>query len=965
MSIQIGSGNTPSSQFQTTTTQRLILKSQFDSNVINLSSATAACTIMCDQINFGRRDNSFQLSHAAVPLLTAQSNVGMMMFCPFTASNVAKFNSNVTVMMDLTTSSLNATSAAIRSAIPINSQDTTYFGVTRNDGVPMLRGYSGGLVNVNTALGIGTTFMYTPDTLLHVESNAYISNRLTTTTVYLNTINDRTGGSTITMLPSGIELKASLTTINGDFKVLGKFNFDTGSVFNAGATVKQDFTTENINIQQSSTVNTPLFNMVYGGSIDGYTSNIYSMVYRPADSNIQVMAIDNRGRVGFGSGRPSALIDVAVTSNHNAPFNFRIKDQINSANNFAIDAGANVGIGTDVPVNRLSISYFDNIPPTRYLAGCNYVPGPSSNVPGTSNAIWGFCNYRGTSNAIISLANYEVYNFPNRPFLVASCNDQQLFQVSSGGQITIGTSNINSEYAIDVAPSMMSRIPKVQMSTLYGDQANNNTINGSMTVLDNMGTVNTSNSYIGNLNTSNIYTKYIYAESYEILTMRCLESSPSLFEVLVDNFQFIGESIIFSSNFDDRPTNPITGGKLKIMCENAPIGSLSRGIAVVGNLDTAISVQSVQSAPYYELVTQNNKAQLGMLLNGTVALSQSADFAANATPKFRIFNSYSVGNTTYSAGAISAMQNVLITNAGININQLSPSFTRALQVGGDCLFANNTSPVMFINGSSPTARRVGICTDTPLYNLDVQGTQFVSGTTYLNGNVGIGTAPTTDICRITNTGMNASLCIQNIVSGSNVTVDSRGYVGIGTTPRFSIDISGDINFTGRIYKGAVPYIESQWTTNAASNIYILHNVGIGTLLPSYGLEVRNYDVFFGCNLSVGSNLTCFGTVYSKGSFVTTSDRAIKVNLEPIPAALDKVARLTGYTYDRTDTRRREAGLIAQEVMEVLPEVVNTSEPLMSIAYGNIASIFVEAIKELKNKVASLETEVQRLKQQLG
>jgi hypothetical protein len=366
-----------------------------------------------------------------------------------------------------------------------------------------------------------------------------------------------------------------------------------------------------------------------------------------------------------------------------------------------------------------------------------------------------------------------------------------------------------------------------------------------------------------------------------------------------------------------------------------------------------------------------------MFLDGTIALSHGADFSANATPKLRVFNTYTSGNTTYASGAISAMQNTLITTAGININQVTPSFTRALQVSGDCAFQNSiNSPVLFVTGSTSTSRRVGVCTDTPLYNLDVKGTQYVSGTSFFNGYVGMGTAPTTtDVCRImtpvsmsntnglvvTNTGNGTSLLVQNVQSGSNVLIDKCGNIGIGTAPRFSIDISGDINFTGRIYKQALPYIESQWTTNSSNNIYILQKVGIGIIEPRYGLDVQNTDASFGCNVMVGSNITCQGTVFSKGSFITTSDRAVKVNLEPIPDALDKVTSLTGYTYDRTDTGKREAGLVAQEVMSVLPEVVNTSEPLMSIAYGNIASLFVEAIKDLKNKVATLEDEVAYLR----
>jgi hypothetical protein len=68
-----------------------------------------------------------------------------------------------------------------------------------------------------------------------------------------------------------------------------------------------------------------------------------------------------------------------------------------------------------------------------------------------------------------------------------------------------------------------------------------------------------------------------------------------------------------------------------------------------------------------------------------------------------------------------------------------------------------------------------------------------------------------------------------------------------------------------------------------------------------------------------------------------------------------VRALTGYTYTRIDTEVRQAGLLAQDLQLVLPEVVQESEGgHLSVAYGNLASLFVEAIKELTTRVEALE-----------
>jgi len=63
---------------------------------------------------------------------------------------------------------------------------------------------------------------------------------------------------------------------------------------------------------------------------------------------------------------------------------------------------------------------------------------------------------------------------------------------------------------------------------------------------------------------------------------------------------------------------------------------------------------------------------------------------------------------------------------------------------------------------------------------------------------------------------------------------------------------------------------------------------------------------------------------------------------------------------------REMGLIAQEVAAVVPEVVRTGEDgNLAVAYGNLAGLFVEAIKTLTAKVDSLTAEVAMLRGTVG
>jgi len=122
--------------------------------------------------------------------------------------------------------------------------------------------------------------------------------------------------------------------------------------------------------------------------------------------------------------------------------------------------------------------------------------------------------------------------------------------------------------------------------------------------------------------------------------------------------------------------------------------------------------------------------------------------------------------------------------------------------------------------------------------------------------------------------------------------------------------------------------------------------------------VRNNSEKFA--IDNGGNATFSGTLYPNAVIATYnvtaySDEKLKKNLEVIPNALEKVQTLTGYTFDRKDIEGRQTGLIAQDVQKILPEAVVEHEGTLSLAYGNLVGLLVEAIKELKQEVEDLKS----------
>ena len=122
---------------------------------------------------------------------------------------------------------------------------------------------------------------------------------------------------------------------------------------------------------------------------------------------------------------------------------------------------------------------------------------------------------------------------------------------------------------------------------------------------------------------------------------------------------------------------------------------------------------------------------------------------------------------------------------------------------------------------------------------------------------------------------------------------------------------------------------------------------------SYGFVFKRTDT--GTYTEV-CRITRVGLTHT-GNITAYSDLRLKENIEVIPNALSKVKTLRGVTYNRKDftNKNRQAGVIAQEVEKVLPEVVQINdEGIKSVAYGNMIGLVVEAIKELSDKVNRIE-----------
>ena len=164
-------------------------------------------------------------------------------------------------------------------------------------------------------------------------------------------------------------------------------------------------------------------------------------------------------------------------------------------------------------------------------------------------------------------------------------------------------------------------------------------------------------------------------------------------------------------------------------------------------------------------------------------------------------------------------------------------------------------------------------------------------------------------------------------------VDGTDVTGSGNHPGGRIDF----NVRGPTYAGSLG------TGLTAMTVRNNGFIGIGTTNPTAKLDVQ------------GGNINTSGSVIA-GGVTLTSDKRFKKNIHPLSGALSKIMRLRGVSYDwrkdeypdRYFSSNRQLGVIAQEVEDVFPELVDRdpNTGFLTVNYSGFVSPLIESTKEL-------------------
>jgi hypothetical protein len=373
-------------------------------------------------------------------------------------------------------------------------------------------------------------------------------------------------------------------------------------------------------------------------------------------------------------------------------------------------------------------------------------------------------------------------------------------------------------------------------------------------------------------------------------------------------------------------------------------------VGTAGTYGSASSVPVFTTDVYGRVTAVTNTAITAnaTTLTGVVPISKGGTGTATAPTQYGVI--YAASGTSYASTAAGTDGYALIANsgAGPSFQQLDIStaaVTGILPVArGGTGAASTTAHYAFIGPTSgtgaPTFRALALA-DLPAGSVQASGTTagYVpyftdadslgnSAMYYTASKVGVGTtspAYTLDVNGdIGGTNLHLSAASPYIYSGGSYIVIPNGLYVSGGTPYFA----NQIQARGGIHNDNAAYLTVAGGTSGVT--YFSGSVGIGVSAPGQSLEVS-------------------GNVKAT-SFISTSDRRLKKDIETVDG-LDTILKLRGVKFKWKANNQPEYGTIAQEVEQVLPDLVVTDPHtgLKAVKYLGLIAPLIEATKDLNNK----------------
>lgn len=429
-------------------------------------------------------------------------------------------------------------------------------------------------------------------------------------------------------------------------------------------------------------------------------------------------------------------------------------------------------------------------------------------------------------------------------------------------------------------------------------------------------------------------------------------------------------------------------------------GSVTWADSVLGGISDVISDTSPQLGGQLDLNSFGITDAVAILMNGTL-LQTDGDITLNRDK----------GDYALSLHGENIDNLLVIKDEKIGI-LAGTTPTKELEINGEVLFnskgraydfqvqGDTDSDLFFIDGS---ADRVGISTNSPAQTLDVQGTFNVSGLATLGSGLDVTGATTLDALTLGGDLELGGFEISD--TPGDVTVnDDLSVTGLATVSTFKLTTGAG---AGRLLASDADG-DASWVTTIAANVIAADGINFTELSDSLALDASTdiaadgTEVLSITNIGTGNSfqvndsagdaspfvidnsgnvgilkatpaeaLDVSGNIQASGNikgtaFISTSDKRFKTDLEK-SKGIELIKKLKGYSYSWKKDGVKDYGVIAQELQEVIPELVveNPETGYLAVKYNGLIAPLIEAVKELEERLEAEKVRNDKLEEKLN
>jgi hypothetical protein len=315
------------------------------------------------------------------------------------------------------------------------------------------------------------------------------------------------------------------------------------------------------------------------------------------------------------------------------------------------------------------------------------------------------------------------------------------------------------------------------------------------------------------------------------------------------------------------------------------------------------------------IATITNLSGTNLNFSGIVTASQVNVGTLTASGNVTAENYF--GNGSNLTGIVTS----ITAGSGISVDQSTGNVTITATGGGGVSEESYWSQTSI---GIHTLSNVGVGTTNPTSALTIQGDANISGVTTSSGGF-VGNL-TGDVTGTATTSTNSN--------NTNITNDTSS--SSTHYPTFVSNVSG--YRPQKVTSSRLTFVPSTGTLGITS-INCSGTITVGTLIAS--------SVNYNGNVSITGDLDVLGDISS------SSDINLKENIKTVENSLNTLTQLRGVSFDWKKTGRSSYGVIAQELEEILPELVKNGE-VKSVNYNGLIGVLIEAVKELSEEVKELK-----------